>query len=214
MRPVPIIVMEELVDNKISFLERLKVMLPDTVFFDRLVECFNIRVLVRPILSSNFVSYSVYLQDTDKPIGRVLRTTIAPCCQTSRRRRRRNDSIWKPLQYCHFQCPYSFVCATLGTECVCQPFSSITVQDAKQIAPHVITTPDIGYILLPKLVWPFRYCKGPLYDNMLSNTSLPDKISKLQQTVHLFSVCCYPNSMKHGCYSSNSIGGIFQCHFF
>ena len=128
---------------------------------------------------------------------------------TSRRRRRRrsNDSIWKSLQYCHFQCPYGFVCATLGTEYVCQPFSSITVQDAKQIAPHVMTAPDIGYILLPKLVWPFRYCKDPLYDNMLSNTSLPDKISKLQETVHLLSVCsCYlTTSVKHGCYPSNSI---------
>jgi hypothetical protein len=65
--------------------------------------------------------------------------------------------------------------------------------------------PDIGYILLPKLVWPFRYCKDPLYDNMLSNTSLPDKISKLQETVHLLSIRCYPTSMKHGCYSPNSI---------
>src|SRR5919106_2470112 len=97
MRPLPVVIMEELVDNKISFLECLKVVLPDTVFFDRLVKCFNIRVLVRPILSSNFMPYSIYLQCVHKPNRRVLRTTIAPCCQTSRRRRRRrNDSIWKP----------------------------------------------------------------------------------------------------------------------
>src|ERR687892_594556 len=132
--------------------------------------------------------------------------TIAPCCQTSRRRRRRNDSIWKPLQYCHFQCAYGFVCATLRTECVCQPFSSITVQDAKQIAPHVMTAPDIGYILLPKLVWSFWYCKDHFYDNMLSDTSIPNQIGKLQKTVHLLSVCsCYPTSVEHGCYPSNSI---------
>jgi hypothetical protein len=83
------------------------------------------------------------------------------------------------LQYCHFQCPYGFVCATLGTECVCQPFSRITIQDAKQITPSITTTPDIGDILLPKLVLSFRYCNDPFYDNMLSDTSLPDQIGKL-----------------------------------
>ena len=117
-------------------------------------------------------------------------------------------------RYCHFQCRYSFICTTLGAECVRQPFSCITVQDAKQIAPPIMATPDIGYILLPKLVWSFRYSKDPPYDNMPSDASFPDKISMLHDTVHLLSVCCYPTSMEHGCYSPDSIGWIFQCHFF
>ena len=137
-----------------------------------------------------------------------------PSLLVVRRKKRRNDTIWKPFQYCHFQCPDSLICTTLGTECVCQPFSCITVQDTKQIAPPIMATPDIGYILLPKLVWSFRYSKDPLYDNMPSDTSFPDKISKLHDTVHLLSVCCYPTSMEHGCYSPDSIGWIFQCHFF
>lgn len=214
MQSVPVVIMEELADNKVGFLECLKVVLPDTVFLDGLVECFDIRIMIRPILSSNFMPYSVHLQCTDKSIRRVLRSTITPYCQT-RMRRQRNDSIWKPFQYCHFQCPYSFICTTIGTECVCQPFSGVTVQDTKQIAPPIMATPDIGYILLSKLVLSFRYCKDPLHDNMLSDTSLPDKISKFHETIHLLSIyCCYPTSVKHGCYSPNPIGGILQCHFF
>ena len=68
--PVPVVVMEELVDNKVGFLECLKVVLPNTVFFDGLVECLDIRVLVRSILSSNFMPYFVHLQGTDKPMRR------------------------------------------------------------------------------------------------------------------------------------------------
>ena len=71
MRPVPVVVMEELVDNEVGFLECLKVVLPNTVFLDGLVECLDIGVLVRPILSSNFMPYSIYLQCTDKPMRRV-----------------------------------------------------------------------------------------------------------------------------------------------
>ena len=67
MWPVPVVIMKEVADNKIGFLVCLKVMLPDTVFFDRLVECFDIRVLVRSILSSNFMPYSIHLQCIHKP---------------------------------------------------------------------------------------------------------------------------------------------------
>ena len=168
------------------------------------MECFDIRIMIRPILSSNFMPYSVHFQCTDKSIRRVLRSTITPCCQITMRRQR-NDSTWKPFQYRNFQCPYGFICTTIGTKRVCQSFSGVTVQDTKQIAPSIMATPNIGYILLPKLVGSFRYCKDPLYDNMLSDTCFPDKIRKLHETVHLFSIYCYPSSMKHGCYPSNSI---------
>ena len=58
-----------------------------------------------------------------------------------------NESIWKPLQYCYFQCPYGLFSTILGTEYVCKPFSIVTVQHAKQTAPPVMATPEIGYIL-------------------------------------------------------------------
>jgi peptidoglycan/LPS O-acetylase OafA/YrhL len=69
---VPVVIMKELVNNHVGFLECLKVMLPDTVFLDGPVECFDIRILIRSILSSNFLSYSIYLQGTDKSSRRVL----------------------------------------------------------------------------------------------------------------------------------------------
>src|SRR5918994_5641672 len=113
MWPVLVVIMEELVDNKISFLECLKVVLPDTVFLEGLVERFDIRIMIRSILSSDFMPYSIYLQCIHKPNRRVLRATIAPRCQIGMRR---NESIWKPFQYCHFQCPYGFICTTISTE--------------------------------------------------------------------------------------------------
>jgi len=49
--------MEKLVDNKVIFFECRRVMLPDKVFFDRLVERFDTCVLVRPILA--VISYII-----------------------------------------------------------------------------------------------------------------------------------------------------------
>lgn len=75
-----------------------KFMLPDTVFFDGFVECFYVSILVRSILSCNFLFYSIDFQCVHELSRRVLRTTITPCCYQMWFRRR-SYSIWKPFQY-------------------------------------------------------------------------------------------------------------------
>jgi hypothetical protein len=57
------LVIIEVVDNDVGFLEYLKVMPPDAVFFDGLVERFNTRIMIRPIISSNFMSCYIYLEE-------------------------------------------------------------------------------------------------------------------------------------------------------